>query len=352
MLAKGPGAVALSGLPIFIYVCAGKRWKELLQHAWVAGPLVFLAITLPWYARMALRDPGFLEYFFINENFLRFLTPEYGDRYGSGHDTFKGMALVWFLVASLPWLPLAVGAGLRARGRRMAAWKDFSGRPELALPLLGCLCMVAFWCLTSRALLPYLLPASPLVAMWAAVKLDEWGVLDSPRWARAFKAVAILACVVVWTGLCIATWLGQNLSGKMPRGVYREMLRAQRGNPAWADAKYVFISDENYSAEFYLGDTFRDNAQTSLEQRNDEAAPDKEKQARLMEAARLNPEAFRARVREFEEQRNAAALERSRDDFLLVSKKQMVFFTKPPQREVVCSTRYWTVFAPVAGETE
>jgi len=351
MLAKGPVAIVLSGLPVFVYVCAGKRWKELRRHAWVAGPLVFLALTLPWYARMAVRDPGFLEYFFINENILRFITPEYGDRYGSGHDTFKGMALIWFLVASLPWLPLALGAGMVCRGKRMVAWADFKGRPEIALPLLGCLCMTAFWCLTARALLPYLLPAPPLVAMWAAAKLDDWGALDKAWMSRALKILAPFACAVVWIGLCVATWLGHNLSGKMPRGIYREMLRAQRENPAYADAKYVFISDENYSAEFYLGDTFRNHSETSLEQRP-EFTLDKGRHARLMEAVERDPGAFRARAREIEEGRNRAALERSRNDFLLVTRKQMVYFTEPPQREVVCSNRYWTVFAPEARGTE
>jgi len=351
MLAKGPVAIVLSGLPIFVYVCAGKRWKELSRHAWVVGPAVFLAITLPWYARMAMRDPGFLEYFFINENILRFITPEYGDRYGSGHDTFKGMALIWFLVASLPWLPLAVGTGLFYRGRRMMAWADFKGRPEVALPLLGCLCMTAFWCLTARALLPYLLPAPPLVAIWAAVKLDEWGALEKAWMARVLKSLAVFACVVVCAGLCVATWLGHNFSGKMPRGIYREVLRAQRENPAYANARYFFINDENYSAEFYLGDSFRENAHITLEQR-DEKVLDKETQARLMEAVKRDPDAFRARACEIEVERARAALERSKNDFLLVTRKQLVFFTEPPQRGVVCSNRYWTVFAPVARGTE
>ena len=89
---------------------------------------------------------------------LRFTTQNYGDRYGSGHQTFPGMAAVWFVVASLPYLPLALWLGLRERGRRICAKADFSSHPVLALSLLGCLCMTAFWCLTSRALLAYLLP--------------------------------------------------------------------------------------------------------------------------------------------------------------------------------------------------
>ncbi|MCL1887987.1 MAG: hypothetical protein FWF96_03855, partial [Kiritimatiellaeota bacterium] len=347
MMAKGPVAVVLAGLPIFIYVGLAKRWKELTRHAWVAGPLVFFAIALPWYALMAKRDPDFLEYFFLNENFLRFLKPEYGDKYGSGHDTFKGMALVWFAVASLPWLPLAIGTGVWRRGRQWMSRKDFSSRPELALPLLGCLCMTAFWCLTSRALLPYLLPAAPLVAVWAAAKLDEWGVLEARGWGRTLGALAPFACFVVWVGICIATWLGQNVNGKMPRRIYRELSRIQAETPAYADAKFEFMHNDPYSAEFYLGDATRRDLPADVQ---GNPGLIREKQERAREAmAREGDDAAKARIHA---KLATDALARSRGDFFFVTRKQMAFFDEPPQREVAYSNRAWTVYAPVARGAE
>jgi hypothetical protein len=300
-----------------------------------------------------------LEYFFVNENFLRFLRPEYGDKYGSGHDTFKGMALVWFIVASLPWLPLAVGTGVWKRGKqkkerghsrlRIMEWKDFSGRPELALPLLGCLCMTAFWCLTSRALLPYLLPAAPLVAMWAAVKLDEWGVLDSTWLARGLNGMASFACVVVWIGMGIAIWLGQNVSGKMPRRMYRELQRIQRETPAYADAKFEFINNDPYSSEFYLGDAARHYPPPEVPS---DPAIIKQKLDHAREAMARDAEKFHALNRSIQTKHARGVLERSAGDFVILEKKQMELFDEPPQRDAVFSNRYWVVFAPVASEAQ
>lgn len=45
-----------------------------------------------WFAACELRNPGFLPYFFVNENFLRFITPDYGDAYGNGHVYPRGAA--------------------------------------------------------------------------------------------------------------------------------------------------------------------------------------------------------------------------------------------------------------------
>ena len=348
MLAKGPVALVLGGMPVFVFVCAGRRWRELAGHAWVAGPALFLAVAAPWYAAMAARDPGFLEYFFINENFLRFVTPDYGDRYGAGRETFRGMALVWFFVASLPHLPFVIGIGVSGRGRggggsgaggaggagggsggsggSGAGWRRvfgegcFSRNPLTALPLLGCLCMAGFWCLTSRALLPYLLPVAPLSALWSAAKLEEWGVLDAPRSRRFLMGSVAAAGAFVLVGLGLALFPGFGLSAKMPKRVYREALRIQRGAPEFADAKFYFSGSAPYSAEFYFGGALRSHA----------------------------PEL------------DAESVARSGGDFLLASKRSMKHIlaapttatqTKPP-RKAVFECREWTVFAPESAAPE
>jgi hypothetical protein len=60
-------------------------------------------IVVPYFWLVELRQPGFLKYFLINENIMRFLVQEYGDRYGAGRETFRGMALIWMWVVMLPW---------------------------------------------------------------------------------------------------------------------------------------------------------------------------------------------------------------------------------------------------------
>ncbi len=48
MLAKGPAALPLVGVPLFLYVVLGRRWKLMGKVLPIAGTIIFLAIVLPW----------------------------------------------------------------------------------------------------------------------------------------------------------------------------------------------------------------------------------------------------------------------------------------------------------------
>ena len=309
MLAKGPVAVVTSGLPVFAFVCAGRRWKELAQHAWVAGPALFLAIALPWYAAMTLRQPGFLEYFFINENFLRFTTPDYGDRFGTGHETFPGMALVWFAVANLPWLPLAY-AVWRGRGRGGGAERQNRAAFRGSLPAWACVCITGFWCLTSRSLLQYLVPTAPLFAMWLAAEMKGCG---KPGPMRFVKTVAPVSCAALIFIMSVAMWRNGR-TGKFPKRMYAEVLRVRRENPEYAQTKFYFSQNAPFSAEFYVRDALRVHPGEQIEE----------------------------------------SLENSRDDFLFISKKRLEAIVKTgaaaPQREIVFENSGWYVFAPATKQ--
>ena len=102
MLVKGPVALVMAGVPIFLFVLLGNRWRDLRNHAWLLGFAVFFLIAAPWYILMQQANPDFLYYFFVNENFKRFLFREYGDQYGAGREFFRGMAFLWFLISNLP----------------------------------------------------------------------------------------------------------------------------------------------------------------------------------------------------------------------------------------------------------
>ncbi len=314
MVAKGPVAVVMSGLPVFVYVCAGRRWKELAKHAWILGPLVFVAVALPWYVLIAQRNDDFLRYFFVDENFRRFVAAaDYGDKYGSGHDTFRGMALVWFAVANLPFLLLVAMPFLKKKaGLKIYAKGDFSTHPVTALSLLGCVCITGFWCLTSRALLAYLLPTVPLASMWLAVKLEEWRMLDEGWMVRTLKLGVVASCGVAWIGLGVAMYLGHEWTGKLPKWMYNDVLKIQRETPEYADAGFYFARREPYSAEFYLGERFRNH----------------------------EPELV------------SVSVAKSTNDFLLVSKRYLKDIKNVTPRKVVFKNPEWTVYAPLTKGAE
>lgn len=231
MLVKGPVALVLFGLPVLADAFANRRLAVLARHDWLCGTLVFLAIAAPWYVLMERETPGFLKYFFVNENVLRFLVHEYGDRYGGGRETFRGMAVVWAVVVTLPWTPLLL---LRRGTLRLR-----DGDPA-ALLAWGLVAITGFWCLTSRVPLAYLLPVVPLFAARLALQGD-----DFPPWATRLAPAAGGLCVVVVVGaLTFATLF----SNKMPGWTFRSLHGAEPTRGAFFTNGYP-----PYSAQFYFG---------------------------------------------------------------------------------------------------
>ena len=217
MLVKGPVVLALCGVAVLADATVNRRWNTLFNVRWLAAVPVFFAISTPWFILMHREDPGFLRYFFINENLLRFLVHNYGDRYGAGRETFRGMAAIWAFVVALPWslIPLKALRG----GWRRRSWipHDFF--------LVSALAITTFWCLTSRAPLAYLLPIVPLFSVYVARSWRE----DVERF---FPGAAALSSVMLVAVILVAAVFSNKLPGSdaQPR-----------------------LSGSRYSYEFYHG---------------------------------------------------------------------------------------------------
>jgi len=259
MLVKGPVALVMAGLPVFLFVLLGNRWSRLKDHAWIAGTAVFLLIAAPWYVLMQRANPDFLYYFFVNENFKRFLFKEYGDQYGAGREFFRGMALVWFLISNLPLL-LFMGFALfdrEARRKLAGVWRKRSLADDL--PLLGVATITLFWCLTSRVLITYVLPTVPFLGAWLGIRLTEWGTADGAGFRRTVRiGLPVLWCAraIVFAALPIAA---ERWTDKLPGEFY---LRASEIAP---DGRFYFYRGVPYSAYFYLGDRVIPHAKEGAE---------------------------------------------------------------------------------------
>ena len=107
-MTKGPLVLILSGAPMLAWIVTTKRWSVLRTFPWFWGAVLFSAISIPWFVIAELKNPGFLRYFFINENLLRYLIADYGDKYGSGHQHMYGYIWLMWLLAFLPWTPLSI----------------------------------------------------------------------------------------------------------------------------------------------------------------------------------------------------------------------------------------------------
>jgi 4-amino-4-deoxy-L-arabinose transferase-like glycosyltransferase len=256
-LVKGPVVLVLFGLPVFLWTLLNDKWATLKRHAWFSGCAVFLAITVPWFYFAAKVHPDFLRYFFVNENFLRFVSSGYGDRYGTGHEYPHGMSLVFFLAGAQPWLIILLisavyaafksGAGKRWRRFREllgASAKDDRGRVDLFF--LGFISIALFWCLAKQLHFYYLLPAMPPFAAWCAgvFKRHSIGLKSLAPWAWTALAVYAVAAVSVP--------LVSRSKGRTTDDVSRVIASSNDG--IIPDGTVVFLGKTPYSAYFYLGD--------------------------------------------------------------------------------------------------
>lgn len=175
MITKGPVAIVMFGLPVFVDAIVNKRWRTLFNWRWIVFALpVFLLVAVPWFVLMEARNPGSTWYFFYNENFLRFVSHDYGDKYGAGREAFRGVSVLWAIVATLPWTPFA--------------WKCRAFRDFFFISLAS---ITGFWCLTSRVLVYYLFPVIPLFAAYLAL----YGNRNHLK--RMFPFAALVSALVV-----------------------------------------------------------------------------------------------------------------------------------------------------------
>ena len=164
VLVKGPAAIVFSGLPILSYFIFKKEFKSIFRLISLPGIIMFLAITAPWFYFSEKANPGFLKYFFLNENILRYVTKDYGDMYGQGHVEPYGTALWMFALGIFPWTSLLIGYLIKD--------EDKIGFTRLTFSPLGTLAF--FWMIVPLSFLVfirqlhfgYIVPALPGAALW------------------------------------------------------------------------------------------------------------------------------------------------------------------------------------------
>ncbi|MBU6140630.1 MAG: glycosyltransferase family 39 protein [Proteobacteria bacterium] len=104
MLTKGPVGIVMPCLAIPIYLTMTREWGKFFQNfPIICGSIFFIAATLPWFLLAEKNYSGFLEYFFLGENFGRFMKSGWeGDRYGNAHHVPFGMIWFYFTLTMLP----------------------------------------------------------------------------------------------------------------------------------------------------------------------------------------------------------------------------------------------------------
>jgi len=177
-LAKGPVAPALVAVIILIFAAAKRDWRIVARTLWMPGIALFLAVALPWYLAVQLRNPEFFRVFILEHNLARF-----------SKDLYHHRQPFWFyvpilLLSLMPWtlwLILAIIERMRliwTEGK--SAFSNSEDSWQLFL-LIWLLVPVVFFSASQSKLPGYILPAIPAGALLiseylAARRTEEKGM--------------------------------------------------------------------------------------------------------------------------------------------------------------------------------
>jgi 4-amino-4-deoxy-L-arabinose transferase len=235
-MTKGPpGLLLLGASGLFAFLTArGAGLRRLF--AWDAL-LAFVVVGGSWYAIVALREPGVMHYFLVEEVVNRVATNKM-HRNAEWYGALK-IYVPTVVLGMLPWLPLLVRTWWRERGTLVRDLRTNDDTRLLACWLL--LPLVVFMLARSRLPL-YLLPLFVPLAVIAARALAP---LDL---SRNGTRVAIAA----W---CILLMLARAVPGFVDVPVDDKSLAAalMKELPAKPDEVAFVESDPRYGLRFYLG---------------------------------------------------------------------------------------------------
>lgn len=203
-LTKGPIALALVGIPCLAWVFFARRTDVLKSIPWLRGTALFLILVTPWFYFAERENPGFLEYFFVNENFKRFTSADYGDRYGSGHRYPFGTVWLMLIAGFLPWT-IALFETVRKSGWA-AIRRELSSRDPVASYFIFWGASAAVIFTFARQLHPgYILPAIPGLSILTALLLDRYPYREQ---GKLFLFLGVLFCIIGFGVLISGLYLG------------------------------------------------------------------------------------------------------------------------------------------------
>ena len=220
-LSKGLIGIVLPAGALVVYTLLQRDWALWRRLHLASGALIFLAIAVPWFAVVSLRNPEFFAFFFIHEHFARFLTSEHR-REGAWWyfiPIFVAGILPWLTVFAWTARRMWAGASPGANGfnwqRFALCWSGFifvffsasgSKLPSYILPIFPALALAIGWQL---ALLPesvLLRLTAPLVVVMGVLALSAPFAYPSiaARLADAQLPLALLLAYGPWLEVAFA----------------------------------------------------------------------------------------------------------------------------------------------------
>jgi 4-amino-4-deoxy-L-arabinose transferase-like glycosyltransferase len=219
VLTKGLIALLFPSATAVLYLAITGEWRRWREFRLLSGILFFLVVAAPWHILAAIRNHGFLWFYFVNEHFLRFIGKRYPRDYNKlPASLYWSLHLVWLF----PWsfyLPAAISTVVhhfkQDRLKEAATVEQsggnlfsFAARTRLLCCLLAAVVLIFFAISTNQEY--YTFPAYlPLILLLAdGIASREWNHCTGNLrlgWLRTsagiLAMIGIAASAVLLTGL-------------------------------------------------------------------------------------------------------------------------------------------------------
>jgi 4-amino-4-deoxy-L-arabinose transferase-like glycosyltransferase len=204
-LSKGLIGIILPGAVLVLYTLIARDWALWKRLYIGSGLVVFLVVAVPWLILVQMKNPEFFDFFFIVQQFRRYLTPEQ-NRPGPVY-YFVPVLIVGFL----PWLSIAFQSARHAW--RMP--RQPNGFAPVTLLFVWTAFIFLFFSVSHSKLLSYTLPIAPSIALVLGLYLP---LLTRAQWHRHLVGYAVFLVVAAFG----AIFLGRAGSANTPNVLYRE----------------------------------------------------------------------------------------------------------------------------------
>jgi 4-amino-4-deoxy-L-arabinose transferase-like glycosyltransferase len=211
LLTKGLVALVFVGFPAISYLLLTGEWRRWRELRLGKGIAVFLLVAAPWHILACIRNHGFFWFYFMNEQFLRFL----GERYPHDYNRlppllYWGLHLVWLFPWSL-YFPLI----FRDLKRDFAAVRNppgltFAGRTRALCWTWAGVVLIFFSFSTNQEY--YTFPAYlPLLLLIAGSLAREETQERSSRWTILGNGLYAVAGLIAGVALAAALWASRKV---------------------------------------------------------------------------------------------------------------------------------------------
>lgn len=188
LLSKGLIGVLIPGMILLPWLIFSGHWRRIPALLHPFGLILFLAIVSPWLYLAQQKYPNFLHYFFIEQQFDRFVGAEFNNKQ-------PVLFYVGCLVVSfLPWL-LLIGSKYSWRTASNLLQKSVFG-----LLVWWAVSVTLFFSIPASKLAGYILPAVPPLAIYLAMVLHN-------MFNTSTTAVFDREKLKNWSGLVLVSFL-------------------------------------------------------------------------------------------------------------------------------------------------